>query len=107
MIRPQISVTQHAIDQALNRFPNIRMERQSLIRMICHEVGRAWEEGRRAKTQPRWLCSDRRKAQAGARYVWTEDHKRAYVVRPARNGERLVVITTLRPPNLGREEIAA
>lgn len=125
--RSSVSVTRHAREQAVARFPaELRgLARADIDRLLAAEVAAAITAGRMAARQPRWSLRagmERRPDARGGvssrahrkgvplrglatdrkptlRFVWTDDQRRLFLVR---RGRPSVVITCIRP-DLGRE----
>lgn len=129
-MRGQVSVTRHAYDQACARFPEEFRElaHSATCEKIRAEVVAAVEAGRMAKTLPRFAIRagthERRigKRQKGghsrARYVWTEDERRVYVIHRFDRGATgpggkqggnplTLIVTTIRSGSLDLDEAAA
>lgn len=64
-----------------------------------YEVEKAIEEGRVAKTQPRWSAAKQRrhKGRAGARWAWNLERTRCYLIHEQddRQRNRVIVILTV------------
>jgi hypothetical protein len=102
-------VTEHALEQARARFPDELgpLDHGRLCRRISREVAKAREHGRMAVNLPRFAvrpgATRRSSAKHGptglapsARFAWTLDERRVYVVDVA--GEIPVVITCWASP---------
>lgn len=103
-----VRITPHAIRRARERFPELdRLRHEDLCRTIVAEVGEAVDLGRMAKKEPRWTANlERPRGTAGtprgkdksrlnrrARFAWTPDHRRVYVID---RGNVTTVITVIR-----------
>jgi hypothetical protein len=99
--KPPTYVTPHAIDRAIERFPgDFPGDRRKVANLIFAEVERAIDDGRVAKTKPRWVTTgERKKARGSERFAWDLNRRHCYVIAVGntRDGERTIVRTILCP----------
>lgn len=100
--RPKTFVTPHAIDRAIERFPDdFRGGRRDVVRQMFMEVERAIEQQRVSKTKPRWVVTEhgiRKKMSTVERYAWDPEERHCYVIgteRMRETGERRTVVKTV------------
>ena len=95
-----VIVTRHALDRAVERFGNGASNGS-----IVDDVLAAVRAGRVSCRVPRLIAGHgpRRKAKFGARFVWTEDEHRLYVIHPCRRDEAWKVLTAISPLAFPRE----
>jgi hypothetical protein len=99
-----VVVSRHALDRARLRFGS-RVEWQE----IHADVVAALHASRISCRVPRFVAGTRSrwKAHKGARFVWTEDETRLYVIRPYQRDTHWKVITSLRPFAIELEELCS
>jgi hypothetical protein len=101
MNEPPVRASMHAAERFLLRCPGVLPAHTPLPRaaeFIEREVELALQEGRRSCRPPRFLVGEgpRPRAGNGARLVWSDCQRRAYVV-VKRRGAGWCVLTTLVP----------
>ena len=93
-------VTRHALDRAVERFGDSASNGS-----IVDDVLAAVRAGRVSCRVPRLIAGHgpRRKAKYGARFVWTEDEHRLYVIHPCERDAAWKVLTAISPLAFPRE----
>jgi hypothetical protein len=99
-----VAVSDHAIDQFRERFPT-DLDREALRFRIASEVSAAMQDGRYSTREPRWSGNGERRAgrmngyskerDRTIRFCWDAAEQHVYIVDRA--GDRLVVVTSIRP----------
>ncbi len=100
-----IHVTEHAITQHLERWPDLpEWDRERRRNLICLEVSSALSDGRYSTKEPSWSGNGRRvvgkrngnERDRSLRFCWTRDEGRIYLVD---RGDRVVRVVTSILPN--------
>lgn len=92
--------THHAIEQAIERWEDFGTDYRTAHDKIRNEVAQGIADGCVSRKRPRWARADylkrwTAKTKGQARFVWTLDRGRVYVIH--RYPKKIVVVTTLPP----------
>ena len=99
-----VQVTWHALEQFRSRFPQEAGSSSQMRLLIAKEVDEALDHNRYSTRQPKWCREDGARKigkrngderDRSLRFVWTENHKRVYLVDKA--GIETRVVTSIRP----------
>jgi hypothetical protein len=91
-----ITVTQHAVERAIQR--RLYPQSRSIAERIREDVEQAWKSGRKHPFKPKWalLYKERQRILAdGQWYVYTECKQRGFYVKTE---PEIVVITAMNVP---------
>lgn len=98
----RISVTHHAVDRAVERFPSLAGIEWSRVRLlIVREVAAALAANRHSRRRPDfawWSTAVERRKPHGQRFAWTEDESRTFVLDDSNPGHVVVLTTLAQPP---------
>ena len=98
-----IAVSNHAVQQSLERWPGEPWDTERRRFQIAVHVTDALRDGRYSSREPRWSGNGERRVgrmnggerDRSMRWCWVEDQSRVYLVDKL--GDRVVVVTSIRP----------
>jgi hypothetical protein len=101
-----IAVTDHAIEQHLERWPGDPWDKENRRFLIASEVSSALNDFRVSTREPAWSGGGKRKVgrtrnpkerDRSIRFAWTEDQGRVYLLDRQDGGRTIVVVTSILP----------